>query len=101
MLTVTQECDRLDDMLSSVPSHKHVETKGPGKLHGLVILYKASRFSPKVTQALPLDDEELSPDADTSVARRGVSRQTRNMGLITALEENGKGDGIVVVTTHL
>jgi RNA exonuclease NGL2 len=89
-------------MLSSVPGHKPVSTKGPGKLHGLVILYKAARMTPTVTKAVALDDEELTPEAATPVARRGVSRQTRNMGLIVALQEKEHVDkGLIVVTTHL
>lgn len=79
-----------------------MSARGVGKLHGLVVLYRASRFYIRSQRAVSLDDEELSPNAATGVARRGVSRQTRNMALIVALEENeDKGNGIVVVTTHL
>lgn len=96
-----QECDRLEDVLSSVPGHIPVTARGVGKLHGLVVLYKSARFHVRAQRALALDDEWLSPEAAGEVARRGVSRQTRNMGLVVALKENESDAGLIVVTTHL
>ncbi|WWD17612.1 hypothetical protein CI109_102053 [Kwoniella shandongensis] len=105
-----QECDRLRDYLSSLPKHSHVKGSGPGKLHGLVILYRADRFFVRGSRLVHLDQEDLTPqpttkDEDDSQEirkRRGGSRQTKNVGLIAALEDvNTLGRGIVIVTTHL
>lgn len=85
-----------------MPEHEAVEARGHGKLHGLVVLYRASQWKARATRAVALDLEALSPEASGAVAQRGVSRQTRNMGLIVALEDKNKpGEGFVIVTTHL
>jgi RNA exonuclease NGL2 len=102
--TDAQECDRLDDVKGATPDHAAVEAKGPGKLHGLVVLYRQARFRQLTTRTVMLDDEELTPEAETPVARRGISRQTRNIGLIVALQETAEErekKGLIVVTTHL
>ncbi|KAK8866182.1 hypothetical protein IAR55_001333 [Kwoniella newhampshirensis] len=107
-----QECDRLPDYLSSLPKHSHVKGSGPGKLHGLVILYRNDRFFVRGTKLVQLDlesvatvptDEEASDEKHQDIRRRrGGSRQTKNVGLIVALEEsNAVGRGVVVATTHL
>jgi hypothetical protein len=99
-----QECDRLDDLLSATPSHSHVRASGPGKLHGIVILYRTTRFTVRSFRAIYLDDEELSPSAEAEGdgrRRRGGTRQTRNVGLVVALDDHESGGGIVVATTHL
>lgn len=97
-----QECDRLADMRDSVPEHEAIEARGVGKLHGLVVLYRASKWTARATARVALDLELLSPEASGPVAQRGVSRQTRNMGLVVALENKEKpGQGFIVATTHL
>ncbi|WVR06125.1 hypothetical protein IAU60_003155 [Kwoniella sp. DSM 27419] len=97
-----QECDRLNDFLPALPRHAHVKGSGPGKLHGLVILYNKSRFFPRATRLVHLDQEDLQPDAPEGKARRGGSRQTKNVGLIVALQDvEDENRGIVVATTHL
>ncbi|GFZ46087.1 hypothetical protein JCM24511_04333 [Saitozyma sp. JCM 24511] len=97
-----QECDRLDDLLSATPSHSHVKVSGPGKLHGIVILYRTPRFTVRSFRTIFLDDEELSPSLEgDGRRRRGGTRQTRNVGLVVALDDHESGGGIVVATTHL
>lgn len=108
--------------------------KSPKKLHGLVIFYRNSLFKLKEQKVIEYDlqdfDDQLSmppptssssENAETSVeeaeeqiqkkrklaiTKRAGSRQTRNIGLLAALErvdEDGKGTGrgVVVGTTHL
>lgn len=96
-----QEVDRLDFVRTGVPQYEVVQATGVGKLHGLVVLYKSAKYDVHVQQAVSLDEELLSPEAEGEVAQRGVSRRTRNMGLIVALKEKGKESGIVIATTHL
>ena len=69
-------------------------------MHGLVVFYRNSRFWVKASKTIYLDDEELDPSASTPRARRGGTRQTKNVALIVALEEEG-GHGVVIATTHL
>lgn len=95
-----QECDRLPDMRAAVPGHGAVEARGPGKLHGLVVLYRTARWRVRASRAVALDLEHLNPGE--GVAARGGSRATKNMCLIVALEDTSTpGHGIVVATTHL
>ncbi|WVW82629.1 hypothetical protein I302_104640 [Kwoniella bestiolae CBS 10118] len=101
-----QECDRVKEYSSSLPQHTFVKGSGPGKLHGLVIFYRTSRFFVRSSKLIHLDEEHLSSsdskNAGDGKRRRGGSRQTKNVGLIVALEEvDGDGRGIVVATTHL
>ena len=124
-MIVPQECDRLKDLLPAVPDHSHVYTSGRGKLHGLVVLYRSSRFRVRAQRTVYLDEEELSPptssptlsngdsaDPNASLGingtsaglarRRGGSRVTKNVGLMVGLEDvqNSKY-GVVIATTHL
>jgi RNA exonuclease NGL2 len=101
VLTLKQECDRLPDLLSSLPTHSHLRASGPSKLHGLVIFYRTSKYRVRASRTVFLDDEHLSPTASTDVGRRGGSRQTKNVGLIACLEDLQGGDGVVIATTHL
>ncbi|WVQ82539.1 hypothetical protein IAT38_004668 [Cryptococcus sp. DSM 104549] len=110
-----QECDKLKDLLAVLPNHSHVQGCGPGKLHGLVIIYRTDRFAVRASHLLQLDLGEVNPvsqatgseaAADEEGAdgrrRRGGSRQTKNVGLIVALERADEpGKGVVVATTHL
>ncbi|OWZ76922.1 RNA exonuclease NGL2 [Cryptococcus neoformans Bt85] len=108
-----QECDKLPDFLPALPQHTYIKGTGPGKLHGLVVLYRKDRFSLRQSKLIHLDFEEIHPRSSDLVVRedgtesleevrrrRGGSRQTKNVGLIVALE--GKdGEGVIIVTTHL
>ena len=104
-----QECDRLPQLLPAFPEHDLVEARGRGKLHGLVILYRAAKWRVKATRTVYLDQEDLTPvrqpeedDRGASRKRRGGSMQTKNVGLIVGLERaDGGGEGVVVTTTHL
>ncbi|WVQ61892.1 uncharacterized protein L199_000025 [Kwoniella botswanensis] len=102
-----QECDRVKEYSSSFPQHTSVKGSGPGKLHGLVIFYRTSRFFVRSSKLVHLDEEEISPSdsketGEDGKRRRGGSRQTKNVGLIVALEQiDGDGKGIVITTTHL
>lgn len=99
----------MTDFLPSMPNHKYVETKGHGKLHGLVIMYRSARYRVKASQTLYLDEEHILPaprdgesDGMDERRRRGGTRKTKNVGLIVALEDVHKEkEGIVVATTHL
>jgi RNA exonuclease NGL2 len=88
----------LPDLATALPSHTPVDTKGRGKLHGLVVMYRTDRFRVKASRTVYLDEERLL-DKDGQEGRGG-SRQTKNVGLIVGLDE-GDGRGIVVATTHL
>lgn len=94
-----QECDRLADMRAAVPDHEAIEARGPGKLHGLVVLYRTARWRLRASRAVALDLEHLNPGE--GAAARGGSRATKNMCLIVALEDTKTGEGLVVATTHL
>ncbi|BEI93890.1 uncharacterized protein CcaverHIS019_0603490 [Cutaneotrichosporon cavernicola] len=95
-----QECDRLPDMRAAVPGHEAIEARGPGKLHGLVVLYRTARWRVRASRAVQLDLEHLNPGEGAEA--RGGSRATKNMCLIVALEDTSTpGKGIVVATTHL
>lgn len=108
-----KECDKLSDFLPALPQHAYIKGTGPGKLHGLVVLYRKDRFSLRQSKLIHLDSEEIHPrpgnlaageDGDESLGevrrRRGGSRQTKNVGLLVSLE--GKdGEGVVIATTHL
>ncbi|KAK4684307.1 RNA exonuclease NGL2, partial [Tremellales sp. Uapishka_1] len=98
-----QECDRLNDILPSLPNHAFVKASGYEKQHGLVVLYNSDRFRVCGAKTLNLDQEEVSSGAgDEARTRRGGSRQTKNVGLVVGLEEiDGNGSGIVITTTHL
>lgn len=96
-----QEVDRLEESRADIPQYEAVQAKGVGKLHGLVVLYRAARFNAKAERAVSLDEEVLDPSAEGEVAQRGVSRRTRNMGLVVALQEKEREGGIIVATTHL
>lgn len=97
-----QECDKLAELSSAVPDHEAIEARGVGKAHGCVVLYKRSRFDAAAQLVISLDDEDLSPEAASESARRGISRQTKNIALGVALgEKENPGKGVIVVTTHL
>ncbi|WVF70931.1 hypothetical protein IAT40_005726 [Kwoniella sp. CBS 6097] len=121
-----QECDRLNEFSKSLPQHDYVKGSGPGKQHGLVIFYRSPRFIVRASKLIHLDLEELSPapntntntntnmytnakvgsgdddNAESARKRRGGSRQTKNVGLIVALQDvQNEKRGIVVATTHL
>lgn len=83
-----------------MPEHTPLQAKGRGKKHGLVILYRTSRFAVDEQRVLSLDDERLS-ESSNPVTARGVSRQTKNIALLAALRDKQNDDGIIVITTHL
>ena len=88
----------MPDLARALPTHEFVDTKGRGKIHGLVVMYRSDRFKSKASQTVYLDEERLSDKEGQE--GRGGSRQTKNVGLIVGLEQ-GDGKGIVVATTHL
>ncbi|KAL7419277.1 RNA exonuclease ngl2 [Cryptotrichosporon argae] len=94
-----QECDRLADLAAALPAHAAAEAKGPGKMHGLVVLYRRARFGVKAQRPVQLDLECLGKSEDERQARAGT-RVTKNMALIVALEDK-EGGGVIVATTHL
>ncbi|KAK1925416.1 Endonuclease/exonuclease/phosphatase [Papiliotrema laurentii] len=110
-----QECDRLKDLCRAMPHHLFVEAKGHGKLHGLVVMYRSSRYRVRAKKTVFLDEEYLhdtkdsnptsegsTRDEDEERRRRAGTRHTKNIGLIVALEDLEKPDeGIVVSTAHL
>lgn len=98
----------MEEFLPALPDHVNLHCKGPGKQHGLVIMYRQSKYEVKASFKVLLDEGELSstptPEGDdlaTSRQRKGVSRKTNNVGLVAALKDIKTGEGIVVVTTHL
>ena len=106
----------MNDFQSALPDHGHVEAKGRGKIHGLVVFYRKSRWRVKATRTVHLDDEEIDESPTLKVddlrvehedldrearRRRGGSRQTKNIGLIVGLENVEGGHGVVIATTHL
>lgn len=121
--SLSQEVDRLDHMLPHLPHHKAIRASGPGKLHGLVILYDARKFTFKASRTIQYDEEftrgdfhaerggvDLGKETEAEGQERrkrwkrarGGTRQTKNIGLMVALEWVGRpGEGIVVGTTHL
>lgn len=110
-------------MLPHLPRHKAIRASGPGKLHGLVILYNADKFSFKGSKTIFYDEEftqgdmheekkdiKLSGESEAEMQERrkrwkkarGGTRQTKNIGLMAALEwVDNPGSGLVVGTTHL
>ncbi|WVQ76964.1 hypothetical protein IAR50_006643 [Cryptococcus sp. DSM 104548] len=101
-----QECDKLSEIVASLPKHDFIKGTGPYKSHGLVILYNTLKFSAPHSELVHLDFEDLHPSSEPTddlqemKRRKGGSRQTKNVGLIAGLR--GKdGSGIVVATTHL
>ncbi|KAJ9118178.1 hypothetical protein QFC22_004082 [Naganishia vaughanmartiniae] len=122
MLAQTLEVDRLDYMLPFLPNHKAIRASGPGKLHGLVILYNHNKFIVRSTKTVYYDEEftqgdvhqerksALADGEDEEGRRerksrwkraRGGTRQTKNIGLMAALEwVDNPNAGMVVGTTH-
>ena len=97
-----QECDRLKDLATALPDHAYVPTSGRGKMHGLVVFYRKERFRVRAKRTVFLDEEELSLDGEGDERRRrGGTRQTKNVGLMVALEDIVGSASIVVATTHL
>lgn len=112
-----QECDRLKDIMHSLPFDSCVQARGHGKQHGLVIMYRSDRLEFKASKTIHLDEEYLAERVENQSSvedqerearrRRGGSRQTKNVGLIVGLGVNGDdkggetGKGMIVVTTHL
>jgi RNA exonuclease NGL2 len=102
-----QEVDRLGAFLPLLPAYQAIETRGPGKQHGLVILYRSSKYRVIAQRTIYLDDELLRDAYAGGVGsedlrkRRAGTRQTKNVGLIVALEEVDGGAGLIVATTHL
>lgn len=110
-----QECDRLPDVLSALPSHKAVHAKRS---------WQAARSGdplPRCEMASTSDEnglprlEELDPAGSGSAGearspdqdedgqarrRRGGTRETKNVGLIVGLEDEDGQHGVVIATTH-
>lgn len=99
-----QEVDRLPTFLPFLShSHGSSSAKGPKKQHGLVILHRESIFNKKEERVIYLDEVfargEGEKDEDGKLldarGRRGGTRETKNIGLMVALErKDGKG-GVV------
>jgi RNA exonuclease NGL2 len=108
-----KECDRLKDLMHSLPFDSCVQGRGRNKQHGLVIMYREDRMDFVASRLVHLDEEFLSPPSSTSQSagqgaldedekrrRRGGSRQTKNVGLMVALADKqaaessaGEGEG--------
>ena len=94
-----------------MPEHGHVESKGHGKLHGLVVLYRSAKYFVKASKTIYLDEEHVDPSTSTAESevdeaeqrrRRGGTRQTKNIALVVALQEvEDHTQGLVVSTAHL
>lgn len=95
-----KECDRLKDLMHSLPFDSCVQGRGRNKQHGLVIMYREDRMDFVASKLVHLDEEFLSPPSSTSQSagqggldedekrrRRGGSRQTKNVGLMVALAD--------------
>ncbi|WVN89186.1 uncharacterized protein L203_104402 [Cryptococcus depauperatus CBS 7841] len=106
-----QECDMLPALLPSLPNHTPITAAGPGKSHGLVILYNNSIFTQLSSKVIHLDFENLidnHPDGNsmetTALMKRAraSSRYTKNIALLAALSSNtNPKNGVIVATTHL
>nr|ODN96642.1 hypothetical protein L204_03351 [Cryptococcus depauperatus CBS 7855] len=106
-----QECDMLPALLPSLPDHTPITAAGPGKSHGLVILYNNSIFTQFSFKVIHLDFENLNdnhPDGSsmetTALMKRAraSSRYTKNIALLAALSSNANPkNGVIVATTHL
>jgi len=82
-------------MLPHLPHYSHVEAKGRGKAHGLVILYRTSMFTKfGEEKVIVLDEQEVREDGEAK-RRRGGTRETKNIGLMVALERKEGGGGVV------
>jgi RNA exonuclease NGL2 len=81
--------------------YTHHFRSGPGKLHGCIIAYKAQRFSLVAEKVVYYDEERVRTDG-SELGQRGVSFNTRNIGIIVALKaNNNQNDSLVIATTHL
>jgi RNA exonuclease NGL2 len=105
-----QECDRLKDLMHTLPFDSCVQGRGRNKQHGLVIMYREDRMDFVASKLVHLDEEFLSgPLAgeaeqpgglemaeEEKRRRRGGSRQTKNVGLMVALGDKraGGADGV-------
>lgn len=117
-----QEEDRLDEIpldLSHSP-YSYVQARGPGKKHGLAIMYDKHKYKLVQQKTVQYDVQELSPGLTTEQddhqdgnqdsshqdelarRRRGGTRQTKNIGLMVGLERlDEPGKGLIIATTHL
>jgi RNA exonuclease NGL2 len=82
-------------------SYSHVYEIGyANKLHGLLIAWKASRFEALAKQLVLLDDLDFV-SYSASKRRTGLSRVTRNIGLLVALRSRDGSGGVIISTHHL
>jgi RNA exonuclease NGL2 len=70
------------------------------KLHGLLIAWKRKRFEKVDERLVQLDSLEFGQGSDGR-ARTGLSRVTRNVGLMVALRSRDGPGGVIVATHHL
>jgi RNA exonuclease NGL2 len=99
-----QEVDRLPSFFPYL-SHTHSASsaKAPKKQHGLVILHREAKFEKRAERVVHLDEEFVHEEgkmgeggALDARGRRGGTRETKNIGLLVALErKDGTGEGVV------
>ncbi|KIK06907.1 hypothetical protein K443DRAFT_129486 [Laccaria amethystina LaAM-08-1] len=95
-----QEVDRLEQLLPVLQKagYTHHFRSGPGKLHGCIIAYKAQRFSLVAEKVVYYDEERVRTDG-SELGQRGVSFNTRNIGIIVALKANNNQNDSLDIPT--
>ncbi|GJJ09514.1 hypothetical protein Clacol_003737 [Clathrus columnatus] len=84
-------------MLESA-SYTHIYASGPGKLHGCMIAYSIDLFEELAHAVAFYDDLSIWEGA---ADRKGLTRLTKNIGLIVGLKRRGSSTGFIIATTHL
>lgn len=98
-----QEVDRLDKLTPALKKagYTTIHRAGYRKKHGLLVAYRATKYS-KVSDHVVIYDEEEVRDGAEEGYRRGTSIRTRNIGFLVALKAtNSEENGLIVATTHL
>lgn len=105
-----QEADRLDELLPAVSSrYTHIYAAGRNKAHGCMMLLRKDLLEEVSHRVVYYDEEDVRQgslegmdDATAQLWRRGMSRVTKNIGLIAAIKrKNDPGAGYIFATTHL
>jgi RNA exonuclease NGL2 len=93
-LACLQEVDRFEDHAKVLrPAYNLLYEKGyESKKHGLCLCWKRDAFELLRSQHARLDDLEVEP------GRTGLSRRTRNIGLVAALRRVGSDSGVILAT---
>ena len=98
-----QEVDRLEKLLPPLHDASLTELYAAGrdKRHGCMIVYRESLFEEVGHVMIEYDELDVCQTGG-QCERRGLSRRTKNVGLIVGLRQrNHPNCGYVVVTTHL